>query len=405
MEAPFKNPTMAPSQPLDTVTILWVQPGKFASKQFSKTATDAKVNVRGYNAGLLYTLPAPIGVSCIEELSEVLTVVERQPRVLIIRGAPVSVDLIDKDVRRKGSDEGGNFVGNFQTPSQGRHYLEIDVDKLPLPKGWTLDQASISKICEFVIHKLPPEFHDASYHWQLSSSAGVFDQTKVSAHLWFWLAKPIPDLALRAWAEHVNDEAGVKLIDPALFQHVQPHYIAAPSFKGMDDPFPVRSGLVIKSSGQVDFQLPPPESVSHIAGTASGGTFNTSGGSGFEYHLSQIGDHPGGDGFHMPIVQAAASYVGEHGTEDTDVEALFSIIQQRVLTADGSKHSRSEVEGRASRDHIMSAITSGLRKYGDAASQHRKSRRLLGLTPDVHDAYQDIATIEVSIDALLDQVF
>jgi len=274
-----------------------------------------------------------------------------------------------------------------------------------LPQGWTLDQASISKICEYIVHLLPPEFHDASYHWQLSSSAGVFDQTTVSAHFWFWLAKPIPDIALRAWAKHVNDVAGFKLIDPTLFQHVQPHFVAAPMFKNMPDPFPDRSGLVIKSSGQVDLQLPPAAPVATDGGTPSCGNFNTSGGSGFDYHLSQVGDHPGGDGFHMPIIQAAASYVAEHGTEGTNVEALCSIIQQRVRTADASKHGKGEVESRADRDHVMSAITSAMRKYGDAASQRRKGRRLVGLTPEAHDGYQDIATIQAELDAILDKVF
>lgn len=405
MATPSKNPTTAPSHPLDTVTILWVQPGKFASKQFSKTATDAKVNVRGYDAGFLYTVPEPIGVSSIEELSAVLTEAERHPMALVIRGAPVSVDLIDKDVTRTGSGEGGHFVGNFQTPSQGRHYLEIDVDKLPLPKGWTLNPASISKICEHIVLQFPPEFHEASYHWQLSSSAGVFDKSKVSAHFWFWLVQPVPDGDLKTWAKHVNAVAGIKLIDHSLFQHVQAHYVAAPLFKGMTDPFPTRSGLVTKAFDSVDLQLPAPAAVSQTVSVAFSGTFNTSGGSGFDYHLSQIGDHPGGDGFHMPIVQAAASYVSEHGAQGTDVEALFTAIQQRVLTADASKHSQGEVEDRGSREHIMSAITSALHKYGDAANQRRKSRRLVGLTPEVHDGYQDIATIQASIEAMLDEVF
>jgi hypothetical protein len=145
--------------------------------------------------------------------------------------------------------------------------------------------------------------------------------------------------------------------------------------------------------------------VAQAAGVASSGTFNTDGGSGFDYHLSQIGDQPGGDGFHMPIVQAAASYVSEHGTEGTDIDLLLSIIQQRVLNADASKHSRREVEDRGSRDHIMSAITSALHKYGDSANQRRKSRRLVGLTPEALDGYQDIAIIQASIDAMLEEVF
>ena len=404
MKTPSNHPISASSSPTDTLTVLWVQAGKMATKQFSKTSSKERASVKPYDAGYLYRVPAPIGISSIEDLSAALRTLEDYPRALIIRGAPISADVIDKDVARTGSGEGPDFVGNFKTPEQGRHYLEVDVDKFDLPKACPLKHTNIRRICEHVIHLLPPEFHLASYHWQLSSSAGVFDKKTVSLHLWFWLALPVPDGVLKTWAKHVNAVAGIKLIDPALFQHVQPHYVAAPLFKGMADPFPVRSGLVIKSSGSVDLQLPPPDLASQSRGAVPVTSCNATGGSGFDYYLAQIGDHPGGDGFHMPIVQAVASFVAEHGQDDTDVESLTSIIQQRVLAADASKHSQSDIDARSSREHITSAITSALRKFG-ATSQRRKSHRLLGLKPDTHGGYQDIATIQASIDAVLDEVF
>ncbi len=402
-----KQSKIAPAAPeaVDTVTLLWVGPGKLATKQFNKASPDAEVTSKQFDAGYFYAVLRPIGVSCIEDLSLVLTTAEKWPQALIVRGAPVSESLIGTDVTRTGSGDGSAFKGNFMTPIQGRHYVEIDVDKLQLPTGWTLDHASIGKICEYVIQLLPAEFHDASYHWQLSSSSGVFDRTKVSAHFWFWLKRPVPDADLKSWAKHVNHAANIKLIDPALFQHVQPHYIAAPIFTGMSDPFPTRSGLISKSLGSVDLKLPPPVAVSQTGSTVNSDSFNRSGDGGFEYYLSQIGDHPGGDGFHDPIVRAAASYVAAHGTQDTDAEALFLSIQLRVIKADSSNHSRGDVEARSSRDHIMSAINTALNKYGDAVGQRRKSRRLVGLTPDAHEGYQEIAMIQASIDAILDEVF
>lgn len=405
MTTPLDNTNPVVPDPIDTVTILWTQPDKLATKQFSRISPKSAVTKKQYDAGYLYKVPEPIGISCIEELSAVLTFVERQPQALIIRGTPVSADIIGQSVQRTGSGEGADFAGNFKTPAQGRYYIEIDVDKLPMPSGWKVDQVSISKVCEHIIHLLPPEFHEASYHWQLSSSAGVLDKSTVSAHFWFWLVQPVPDATLKTWAKHVNAMAGIKLIDPALFQHVQPHYVAAPLFHGMPDPFPVRSGLVTKSLDRVDLQLPTPAMVPQSTTTPPSGTFSTNGGSGFDYHMGRIGDHPGGDGFHNPIVQAAASYVSEHGADGTDVEALFLVIQQRALTADTSNHRKGDVEDRASREHIVSAITSALRKYGDATNQRRKTRRLVGLTPEPHDGYQDVATIQANIDAILDEVF
>lgn len=391
--------------PGDTLTILWAQADKLATKQFSKTSFKAKANVKSYDAGFLYTVLEPIGISCIEELSAVLTIVEGWPRALIIRGAPVSADMVGKDIARTGSGEGPDFVGNFKTPDAGRYYLEVDVDKFDLPAGLKLVRANVNKICQHIVQQLPPEFHQATYHWQLSSSAGVFDMNKVSLHLWFWLVYPVPDAELKRWAKHVNQVAGIKLVDPALFQHVQAHYVAAPLFKGMADPFPVRSGLTVKSSNSVDLQLPAPEPVALTGTAVSTRTLSPGGGSGFDYFLGQIGDHPGGSGFHMPIVQAVASYIAEHGSEGTDTEHLYSIVRDRVLAADGSAHSQAEVADRASGTHILSAIGSALRKYGDTTTQRRKSRRIEGIKPHFQGEYQDAATIESSLRDILDEAF
>lgn len=404
MRAKLSKLALACSGAVDTVTVLWTAPGKLATKQFSRNSPKSAPTVKQYDAGHLFSAPNPVGVSNIEELSVVLQFIERQPRALIVRGAPAAEAIIGKDVTRTGSGNGDGFVGNFKTPNVGRHYLAIDVDKYVLPHGLRLNQANIQKICEHIVHLLPQEFHGASYHWQLSSSAGVFNRTMLSAHFWFWLTKPVPDAALKIWARHVNQVLGIKLVDDALFQHVQAHYTAAPIFNGMADPFPVRSGLTVKSSDSVNLQLPPPEVAARAVTASTTATFSASGGSGFEFYLKQIGDHPGGDGFHRPIVQAIASYVSEHGSERTDTEFLYSTVRNRVLAADGSKHSQAEVADRASGTHILSAIASAQRKYGDAA-QRRKSRRIEGMEPHFKGEFQAATMIQSSLAAILDKVF
>jgi len=45
---------------------------------------------------------------------------------------------------------------------------------------------------------------------------------------------------LKRWATAVNAAAGEKLIDPALYSPVQPHYTAAPIFIGCPDPLAAR---------------------------------------------------------------------------------------------------------------------------------------------------------------------
>lgn len=397
--------------PHDTVTILWTAPGKVATKKFSKDSPESEIKVTQYDAGHLFTAFDPIGVYNIAELSTILKFVEQQQRALIIRGAPVSQCVINKPVHRIGSGEGANFKGNFRTPESGRYYMQVDIDKYVLPKNLKLTHSSIKTICEHLVHKLPAEFHDASYHWQLSSSAGVFDKTKVSIHLWFWLTSPVSDPNLKIWAKNVNEMAGITLVDPSLFQHVQAHYTAAPIFVGMNDPFPIRSGLINKERGSVDLQLPDskvvvvPQKVGNKAANNANNASNRSNESGFENFLSKVGDHPGGEGFHAPLRNAAASYVAQNGRDNTDIKVLGALLRDCVLTANRSNHSNTEIKQRASDEHIVPLIKSAINKFGDSTLQRRKTRRIEGIQPHFYGEYQGVAEIQKSLRAILDQAF
>src|SRR3989442_2673136 len=128
---------------------------------------------------------------------------------------------------------------NSKTPHSGSNRIYIEFKKNTLPPGLRLRQ-DISAVCDHMSGLLPTEFHQASYHWHLSSSAGITHPSIVSLHLWYWLDRPVPDALLKAWALRWNAKAGTKLIDPALFNDVQPHYTAAPTFAGLIDPFPER---------------------------------------------------------------------------------------------------------------------------------------------------------------------
>ncbi len=387
----------------DSITILWTEPHKLAAKQFIKTSRRSPIQVKPYDAGSLFTAYEPIKIHDIHQLSTVVTFLETQQRGFVIRGAPVSSQIVSKLVARKGSGEGAKFKGNFKTPELGRHYIEIDVDKFALPRRLKLTQATVHEVIDHVVHALPSEFHEASYHWQLSSSAGVFDKTKVSMHLWFWLNQPVPDKELKRWAHYVNTKVGATIVDPTLFQHVQAHYTAAPIFEGMSDPFPIRSGLVQKQHDSVSLVLPQTP-IRTLSAKASGAKPSTgSSGAGFEFFLSQIGDHPGGRGFHVPTRDAAASYVGSHGTEGTDPELLFSILRDRILSADASHHSDADIEQRASREHIEPIIRSAIEKFGSAASERRKSRRIEGLAPHYQQAKTEPVDIQQAMSNFLDE--
>ncbi len=349
----------------DQITILICPPNFSASKRFTREGDDS-ITVKGFNAGALFGVLIRT-VENIRDLSAVLLALEDMSTSFVIRGSPVQ-GLSHTNVRRTKK--------NFATPAIGRRWALIDIDKIALPVGLDLSR-DFEGVLQHLTTLLPEEFHDVSYHYQLSSSAGMGDPSKVSVHLWFWLSEPWTDEALKTWAKAVNSRVNTKLIDPALFNDVQAHYTAAPIFEGVDNPFPVRSGLVMKGSAAVSIRaIEAPEAQ---RSPAVAGDFEP--GLGFEGWLAKIGDHPGGEGFHEPIIRAIASYVRANGRDGTDPEKLFEFVSKRVMEADRSQHDDDYIALMASRDHIMVAIEGALVKYGDVTISRRRSRLTSDTSP------------------------
>jgi len=187
----------------DAITILKSRSG-LASKRIV-AGPDGSITIEGYDGGYLFNVFEE-AVWNITSLSTKLSVVEAQRDCFVIRGAPrEGLDCSHPQRRQK---------VKFQTPPSGRRWVLIDFDKIALPPGVSLQQ-DIGAVCEHLIGLLPVEFHEASYHWQLSSSAGIAEASIASLHLWFWLDRPIPDAQLKAWSKHWNAAANVKLIDGA----------------------------------------------------------------------------------------------------------------------------------------------------------------------------------------------
>lgn len=344
---------------MDTLTLLVCPPGFSATKTHTKT--DGKIDTAPYNAGM-YFASKEFLADGIHALSKSLMSLETIPDALVIRGAPQPHLNTAKPHQRTKNDSCCNYL----TPPEGRQYAMIDIDKLSLPQGLKLSKRTLPRVIRYVINLLPKEFHNVSFHWQLSSSAGVGDPTKVSIHLWFWFDRPISDTDLKRWGKNWNTAIGFNLIDLSLFNDVQAHYTAAPIFKNMTDPFPIRSGLIEKELHEVALVLPAP-AFSHTHNPKSNGnkpSQETISGQGFDCHLSTIGDHPGGEGFHLPIIRAIASHVTTVGGDNVDIEWLLEKVRERVLAADCSHHTQEEVESRASREHIIQAIEGAIDKFG-----------------------------------------
>lgn len=358
----------------DFVTILMTRPEKTATKRFTMTA--AGIATQSYDAGHLFGVLPSYRVRDIFDLSNLLLVLEQWPNLLVVRGALRDAAFVGGWMQRTGDNTG---TGNFQTPADGHHWIQIDFDKIRLPKDMSLKSDPVGA-GEHLVSLLPREFQGTSYHATLSSSAGMGDPAIVSMHIWFWLERLVPDESLKDWAKSVNRKAGFKLIDHMLFQHVQAHYTAAPIFDGVTDPFPVRSWCIEKKRRSVRLLLPSPARRAAKAVGEGPSAAPASSTSSFERRLAAIGDHADGEGFHLAIVAAAASYVGTNGEQGTDVELLYMLIRDRVLTADSTHHDTAYVADMASREHIIPAIESAMKKFG-ATPRRQKTKLYKGVKP------------------------
>jgi len=179
-----------------------------------------------------------IPVSSFGEMAATLSALHGKPRSCVIRGRFTGQDLTNT-VRQK------DVFADTE-----HHWLLIDVDKYqPLEADPVLEP--VESIEQYIHEHLPQEFHETSYHWQLSNSAGHPTKQGLRAHLWFWSETPHTSATLKAWADGLA-------VDRSLFDEIQIHYTAAPVFdEGVADPVPARSGTVRKASDVVQLTATP----------------------------------------------------------------------------------------------------------------------------------------------------
>ena len=175
-------------------------------------------------------------VANIRQLSKFLLQLQKHRDACIIRGAPA--EGLPEVATRKGE--------NFPEPQDGCSWVMLDIDGVEAPEG--INTCS-HEAAEYIVTKLPAEFHDVTYVAMLSNSAGVRKpdgellKSGIRVHLFFLLAQAVPGKRLAAWLEsHCYDtgfyRAGLnKGNNPMLYPGVdmslirtcvQPHYTAAP---------------------------------------------------------------------------------------------------------------------------------------------------------------------------------
>lgn len=348
------------------ITILQTLHNQLATKKVQKDSS-GNITIIPFGRSTYFKVEQ-VQIEGIQQLSELLVQLEQQPNKFIVRGTLDSGADLSRPIRRRGS--GGYSDINeapFSDTEQSWMMLDFDDVDCPVEIDLTKDpEAAISHL----ISLLPEEFKDVTCHWQLSSGAGI--KKGIRAHLWYWLSEPMTSYDLKErWVKQFNSQYAAennqkkkyKLVDPALFQAVQPHYTAAPIFEDVSDPLSQRSGFLQGTKGAValnlDFShLPTPDSSSTGAGSlrSAGGFYNI---------LDRIGDD--GDGFNDPLSRAAASYAAEHGRDkvEASVDSLKEIFRESICEADQSNHSQDQIDRYLSDSYLDDIIRSAVKKFGD----------------------------------------
>lgn len=211
----------------------------------------ASFNVRKFN------------VANLAELSTLLDKLATKRQSCIIRGK-----FIGPENAVPGKQEGTWARQNNNFDDQPLHTMCIDIDGYR-PGFADPVREPTEAIEDFLREHLPPCFHEASFHWQLSSSAGTRGKEGIlKAHVWFWLKTPLTSGQLYAWAKHIGPA-----IDKAVYRRVQVHYTANPVFEeGAIDPVPQRMGLRLRAHDEVDLQVDQVLlDAAHTAGAGTGG--------------------------------------------------------------------------------------------------------------------------------------
>lgn len=224
-----------------TITILTcADHGAAASKTWQ-----ADGSVLAFSAGAAM-LPAQVRVANLQALSTLLSAIQHNPKMLVIRGIYRGDDNARAVAYKDGTGMTPNgprkaLVNYDDAPVQ---WMLVDIDNYVPPPGIDPVLDPVRAISAFIGAHLPSEFWGAGYHWQLSNSAGHPDKRYLlKAHVWFWLTEPRTSVELLTWARAIDPN---KRTDHRMFNAVQAHYTSLPKFApSMVDPVPVRCGMVI----------------------------------------------------------------------------------------------------------------------------------------------------------------
>ena len=350
---------------MDALTVLTVSGSRRATKSIT-VGTEGWI-ISGYDKATYFTVEE-MPVDGIKALHTALAQLVAQPQKMVIRGA-LKPEKRGQRVQRMKHGNAGAFV------EMPRRWAMLDFDKRDVP-AWCDIHDDPEAAVEWMIYEyLPPEFHDVSCVWKLSSSAGAPGAGNVlSAHVWIWLDRPLSSEELR---EYFKANAPKK-VDVSVCSTVQPHYTAAPIFTNSRDPLPRRMGLMERERDEVC--LPPIDfaELKVTAKAAGAGWGLLQDAVGFEEKLALVGDGDGLCGFHEPIRDAVMAYVRRARVTMVDSEALKRRIRQQIAAA--PKGPGRDVSGYMSDYYLDASIEGAIRRKNSsliATDEQRIERHTL----------------------------
>lgn len=222
-----------PKSQINEITVLTAHQGRLVKSYAA--GVDGKVECCAYDDVGVFK-HARYFANSLEDLGELVTRLSSQDNAILIRGT--SKPTANRELRRN--------TETFPEPDAGCPWLMIDFDNIALPDGTNpTSRAAI----EHAVRLLPKEFHNASYFYQFSASAGILKpdgsplKPGLNVHVFFWLDRRVHGKALSAYLElhcidtgfyeKALDRSGapwIRLgIDPAVLRSsVQPHYVGFP---------------------------------------------------------------------------------------------------------------------------------------------------------------------------------
>lgn len=335
---------------IDRITLLRALGGQQASKRFF-VATNGSVGISSYGKAKHFQADE-IPVTNIADLHRVLVRLEQFPAIFAIRGALIP-GVNPACVLRRKAGKGSAFC---ETP---RSWVMLDVDGLTLPAVTSVlddPQGAAQAVLDHLTEKAP-ELAGVTAIVCHSSSAGLAElaaaeavaglaprwgsvaKTGVSAHVWYWLRRPLGERELKAWISSLAAR-GLK-VDQATVQTVQPHYVAAPVFAPpLRDPLAGRRTiLMLGGDDEAELVIPAVEQHKHTPDGVSHAKSGLFRGAGYRDYIEQIG---GALGFYAPIKSAIGSCILYHKSEG-DFEQLKVAIRERIDRADPAHRAPADI--------------------------------------------------------------